>query len=184
MRKLNRIFNTLIFKNILSLRRSVMLQSNRGFSLVELLVVIGIIGVLAAIALPRYANYKDKALTTSLKAQAKAFVKALDICFVEYGKTTSCNSFSRLGIVCDTNSSSTSYCDMSSGVDNSDNKICATFGRRASGYYAIGAEYDVNGGNPRYLYTKSSETSDVTCNNTTGSLTGPTLVESEWGKRK
>ena len=37
------------------------LKSNKGFSLIELLVVAGINGILAAVAIPAYINYTDDA---------------------------------------------------------------------------------------------------------------------------
>lgn len=51
-------------------------KNTLGFSLIELLVVIGIIGVLAAVAIPAYQRYQERAgrdtLTNSLQAVGKA----------------------------------------------------------------------------------------------------------------
>jgi len=45
-----------------------MLHNKKGFTIIELVVVVGIIGVLAAIAIPMYSNYRANAYRASAQA--------------------------------------------------------------------------------------------------------------------
>ena len=49
-------------------------QVEQGFTLIELLIVVVIIGILASIAIPKFANTKDKAKVTSLKSDLRNLV--------------------------------------------------------------------------------------------------------------
>ncbi len=44
------------------------LRNKKGFTLIELIIVIGIISVLAAIAIPVYAQYKERAYDSDVKS--------------------------------------------------------------------------------------------------------------------
>lgn len=66
------------------------LQGEEGFTLVELMIVVAIIGILAAVAIPQYQKYQAKARQSEAKIQLSAVFTAEQSFVVENSSFTAC----------------------------------------------------------------------------------------------
>ena len=60
------------------------MTNRKGFTLIELLIVVVIIGILAAIAIPKFATTKDKAKLASMKTDLRNLMTAQEAYFSDY----------------------------------------------------------------------------------------------------
>ena len=61
-----------------------MSRNQKGFTLIELLIVVVIIGILAAIAIPKFANTKEKAYIASMKSDLRNLITAQEAYYSDW----------------------------------------------------------------------------------------------------
>jgi type IV pilus assembly protein PilA len=65
-------------------------KSQSGFTLIELMIVVAIIGILAAIAIPSYQNYTRKAKFTEVVNALAPYKLGVEVCFQDTSDLSQC----------------------------------------------------------------------------------------------
>ena len=101
----------------------------KGFTLVELMIVIVIVGILSAVALPNFLSQTDKAKATEAKTVASSYLKQIYAAYQEGGSTAAGATDGTGSIPCPLD---TKYFGYTCDEDGDTNQIVAT-GLAASG---------------------------------------------------
>ncbi|MDD2535845.1 MAG: pilin [Macromonas bipunctata] len=86
-------------------------KAQRGFTLIELMIVVAIIGILAAVALPAYQDYTKKAKVSNAISQADAAKLAVAEAYSATG-TASCPTALPTGVKCEKGTLTSVYDDV------------------------------------------------------------------------
>jgi type IV pilus assembly protein PilA len=79
-------------KNMKTLNNKNRINKAKGFTLIELMIVVAIIGILAAVALPAYQTYSDRARFAEVVLAATPAKTALDLCVQTNAITAGCHT--------------------------------------------------------------------------------------------
>lgn len=74
------------------LTAEVYIMNQKGFSLIEVMVVIAIISILSAVAIPGYQGYMQKAAITDALQMVLPYKNSVEICSFNQGGLSQCNS--------------------------------------------------------------------------------------------
>jgi prepilin-type N-terminal cleavage/methylation domain-containing protein len=75
---------------MLPLEGTQMNAAQKGFTLIELMIVVAIVGILAAVAIPQYSNYQSRARASATVNDLASYKMAISSCIQENGGIANC----------------------------------------------------------------------------------------------
>jgi type IV pilus assembly protein PilA len=130
---------------------------DRGFTLVELLVVVVIIGVLVAIAIPMYLNYRKGAANKSASSDVRGAISAIEQFYTENANVYPVTGFNTAGKALIFGSTTTGIAGSGGTTETATASAGNTLSYKTvvatSSYYLCGQNVD---GQAIYLYNSST----------------------------
>ncbi|WP_019867305.1 pilin [Methylovulum miyakonense] len=94
-----------------------MQKVQQGFTLIELMIVVAIIGILAAIAIPAYQSYTERAKFSEVVQSTSAAKLAVEICYSDTSDITQCDGGTNSILDVAANQTADKYADSVTTVD-------------------------------------------------------------------
>jgi type IV pilus assembly protein PilA len=76
-----------------------MVNVQKGFTLIELMIVIAIIGILAAVAVPQYSQYTKKARFSEVVIASAPIKTGIEVCVQTNSALLDCDTWDEIGVV-------------------------------------------------------------------------------------